>query len=89
MSLSSDSKAQLVKEHQHSPNDTGSTEVQVALLTANIASLSQHFKVHKKDNHSRRGLIMMVNQRRTLLKYLKREDVGRYRNLITRLGLRR
>ena len=89
MSLSSDTKAQMIKEYQHSPNDTGSTEVQVALLTANIASLSQHFKVHKKDNHSRRGLIMMVNQRRTLLKYLKREDVGRYRNLITRLGLRR
>ncbi len=89
MSLSSDTKAQLIKEYQYSPNDTGSTEVQVALLTANIASLSQHFKVHKKDNHSRRGLIRMVNQRRSLLKYLKKEDVGRYRNLITRLGLRR
>ncbi|OAD22809.1 Ribosomal protein S15, bacterial-type [Candidatus Thiomargarita nelsonii] len=88
MSLSADTKAQLLKEYQHSPNDTGSTEVQVALLTANIASLSEHFKTHKKDNHSRRGLITMVNQRRSLLAYLKRKDVGRYQNLITRLGLR-
>ncbi|HDN26690.1 MAG TPA: 30S ribosomal protein S15 [Thioploca sp.] len=89
MSLSYETKAQLVKEYQRSPNDTGSTEVQVALLTANIASLSGHFKAHKKDNHSRRGLITMVNKRRTLLAYLKREDVDRYRNLIARLGLRR
>ena len=89
MSLSYETKAQLVKEYQRSPNDTGSTEVQVALLTANITSLSGHFKAHKKDNHSRRGLITMVNKRRTLLAYLKREDVDRYRNLIARLGLRR
>jgi small subunit ribosomal protein S15 len=86
--LSTETKAQLVKEHQISPNDTGSTEVQVALLTRNIASLSGHFKVHKKDHHSRRGLIRMVNQRRKLLAYLKREDVGRYQNLIAKLGLR-
>jgi len=88
MSLSADTKAQLLKEYQRSSNDTGSAEVQVALLTANIASLSEHFKTHKKDNHSRRGLITMVNQRRRLLAYLKRKDVSRYQNLISRLGLR-
>ncbi len=88
MSLSADTKAQLLKEYQRSPNDTGSTEVQVALLTANIASLSEHFKTHKKDNHGRRGLITMVNQRRRLLAYLKGKDVSRYQNLISRLGLR-
>jgi small subunit ribosomal protein S15 len=88
MSLSTETKAQLVKEYQSSTNDTGSTEVQVALLTANITSLSSHFKVHKKDHHSRHGLIRMVNQRRSLLSYLKRKDVERYQNLIARLGLR-
>ncbi len=87
--LSTETKAQLIKEYQRSSSDTGSTEVQVALLTNNIASLSGHFKVHKKDNHSRRGLITMVNQRRRLLDYLKKEDVGRYQSLIARLGLRR
>ncbi|MCK5717262.1 MAG: 30S ribosomal protein S15 [Thiomargarita sp.] len=87
--LSSDTKAQLIKEHQRSPTDTGSSEIQVALLTANIASLSGHFKTHKKDNHSRRGLITMVNQRRRLLDYLKSKDLGRYQNLIATLGLRR
>ncbi len=87
--LSSETTAQLIKEHQRSPNDTGSSEIQVALLTANIAALSGHFKTHKKDNHSRRGLITMVNQRRRLLDYLKREDMGRYKNLIATLGLRR
>lgn len=86
--LSAETKAQLISEYQHSSNDTGSTEVQVALLTNNIVSLSEHFKVHKKDNHSRRGLIRMVNQRRSLLSYLKRKDVGKYQNLISRLGLR-
>ncbi|MDM8561026.1 30S ribosomal protein S15 [Candidatus Parabeggiatoa sp. HSG14] len=86
--LNVESKAQLVQKYQRSPNDTGSTEVQVALLTANIASLSEHFKVHKKDNHSRRGLLKMVNQRRKLLSYLKKEDMDRYRNLIAKLGLR-
>jgi small subunit ribosomal protein S15 len=88
MSLSTETKAQLIKEYQSSTNDTGSTEVQVALLTANITSLSSHFKVHKKDHHGRRGLIRMVNQRRSLLSYLKRKDVERYQNLIARLGLR-
>ncbi len=86
--LMTENKAQIIKEHQRSENDTGSSEIQVALLTANIASLTGHFKVHKKDIHSRRGLITMVNQRRKLLAYLKREDVGRYQNLIAKLGLR-
>ncbi len=86
--LNAASKAQIVQEHQRSDNDSGSTEVQVALLTANIASLVGHFKAHKKDNHSRRGLIKMVNQRRKLLDYLKRESSDRYRDLITKLGLR-
>jgi small subunit ribosomal protein S15 len=86
--LNPETKANIVKEYQKSPNDTGSSEVQVALLTANIASLSGHFKSHAKDRHSRRGLIRMVNQRRKLLDYLKGENVDRYRNLIGRLGLR-
>jgi len=81
-------KQQVVKDYQHSPNDTGSTEVQVALLTTNINALSSHFKSHPKDGHSRRGLISMVNQRRSLLDYLKREDIQRYRTLIDRLNLR-
>jgi small subunit ribosomal protein S15 len=81
-------KQQVVKDYQHSPNDTGSTEVQVALLTTNINALSSHFKAHPKDGHSRRGLISMVNQRRSLLDYLKREDIQRYRTLIDRLNLR-
>jgi small subunit ribosomal protein S15 len=89
MSLSTATTAQLIKDYQRSPNDTGSTEVQVALLTTNITTLSSHFKVHKKDNHSLRGLIRMVNRRRRLLDYLKCEDVGRYQTLITRLGIRR
>lgn len=89
MSLNREEKVQIVKEHQRSPQDTGSPEIQVALLTANIASLSDHFKIHKKDHHSRRGLIKMVNQRRCLLDYLKTEDMGRYQQLISRLGLRR
>ena len=86
--LSNETKAQLIEAHKRSPNDVGSTEVQIALLTANISSLSEHFKVHKKDHHSRRGLIRIVNRRRRLLDYLKRQDVGRYQNLIAKLGLR-
>lgn len=86
--LSTETTAKLIQEHQRSQNDTGSTEVQVALLTANITTLSGHFKVHKKDRHSRRGLIRMVNQRRSLLSYLKSKDVSRYQNLIAKLGLR-
>jgi small subunit ribosomal protein S15 len=88
MSLSTEKVAQIVKAYQRSPNDTGSTEIQVALLTANISGLSEHFKIHKKDKHSLRGLVKMVNQRRRLLSYLKREDVKRYQTLIERLGLR-
>ena len=86
--LTTEKKVELIKEHQVSAKDTGSAEVQIALLTANITSLSEHFKVHKKDNHSRRGLIRMVNQRRKLLDYLKRKDVKRYQDLIGKLGLR-
>lgn len=89
MALSQQKKAEVINEYQHSSGDTGSTEVQVALLTANITDLSEHFKIHKKDNHSRQGLLRMVNQRRKLLDYLKRKDIGRYRELISRLGLRK
>ncbi len=81
-------KAEIVKEYQRSQGDTGSPEVQVALLSKNINALSDHFKKHKQDNHSRRGLIRMVNQRRSLLSYLKAKDLQRYRELIARLGLR-
>lgn len=89
MSLSTSNIAQIVKDYQQATNDTGSPEVQVALLTANITSLSGHFRVHSKDHHSRRGLLRMVNKRRRLLEYLKSKDVGRYQALIARLGLRR
>ncbi len=89
MALNTQHKADIVKEHQRSENDTGSPEVQVALLTANITELSDHFKTHKKDHHSRQGLLRMVNQRRKLLDYLKGKDVNRYRDLITNLGLRK
>ncbi|EDN71157.1 Ribosomal protein S15 [Beggiatoa sp. PS] len=86
--LTTETKTQILNEHQRSSNDCGSTEVQVALLTANIISLSEHFKIHKKDRHSRRGLLRMVNQRRKLLDYLKSKSVARYRDLIGKLGLR-
>jgi small subunit ribosomal protein S15 len=89
MALNTQHKADIVKEHQRSVSDTGSPEVQVALLTANITELSDHFKTHKKDHHSRQGLLRMVNQRRKLLDYLKGKDVNRYRDLITNLGLRK
>jgi len=89
MALNQQQKAGIVSEYQRSASDSGSPEVQVALLTANITDLSDHFKVHKKDNHSRQGLLRMVNQRRKLLDYLKHKDVVRYRELITRLGLRK
>lgn len=89
MALNNQHKADIVKEHQRSESDTGSPEVQVALLTANITELSDHFKTHKKDHHSRQGLLRMVNQRRKLLDYLKGKDVSRYRDLITNLGLRK
>jgi small subunit ribosomal protein S15 len=89
MALSVEEKAQIVSDYQQTAGDTGSPEVQVALLTANINKLQEHFKSNKKDHHSRRGLIRMVNQRRKLLDYLKKKDLGRYATLIGRLGLRR
>jgi small subunit ribosomal protein S15 len=79
----------VVEEYGTSANDTGSTEVQVALLTERINHLTEHLKIHKKDHHSRRGLLMMVGKRRRLLRYLQGQDVERYRTLIARLGLRR
>lgn len=88
MSLSVEVKAQIVAAFGRDANDSGSTEVQVALLTAQINHLQGHFSEHKKDHHSRRGLLRMVSQRRKLLDYLKRKDVARYTSLIGRLGLR-
>lgn len=89
MTLSVEQKSQVVKDYQLAEGDTGSPEVQVALLTARIKDLTEHFAQHKKDHHSRRGLLRLVNQRRSLLDYLKDKDVQRYRSLIERLGLRR
>ncbi len=89
MALSAATKAEIIKEYQVEDGDTGSPEVQVALLTHNINSLQEHFRAHKQDHHSRRGLIRMVNQRRKLLDYLKRKNASRYAELINRLGLRR
>jgi len=82
-------KAKVIAEYQHKDGDTGSTEVQVALLTARITQLTEHFKVHKQDHHSRTGLLKLVGQRRKLLKYLHKNDIQRYRDLIARLGLRK
>lgn len=89
MALSAAEKAQIVADFKQAEGDTGSPEVQVALLTFNINKLQDHFKANKKDHHSRRGLIRMVNQRRKLLDYLKGKELARYSNLIARLGLRR
>ena len=89
MALNAVKKAEIVKEYQVGEGDTGSPEVQVALLTANIEQLQGHFKSHKHDHHSRQGLVRMVNSRRKLLDYLKKKDVERYRSLIGSLGLRR
>ena len=89
MSINAESKSKVVSEFKRSENDTGSPEVQVALLTARIQYLTDHFKTHKHDHHSRRGLLRMVNQRRSLLDYLKKKEIQRYRELIERLGLRR
>jgi len=89
MALLAEEKSQIVKEYQLAEGDTGSPEVQVALLSANIDKLQGHFASHKHDHHSRRGLIRMVNQRRKLLDYVKRKDTNRYADLIKRLGLRR
>ena len=89
MSLQVIQKAQVVKQHQRAGNDTGSPEVQIALLTERINGLGEHFKTHVKDFHSRRGLLKMVSQRRKLLDYLKRTNADKYRSLIERLGLRK
>lgn len=89
MTLSTEQKGQVIGDYQKSQGDTGSPEVQVALLSARINDLSDHFKTHIHDHHSRRGLLKMVNQRRKLLDYLKRKDLERYRDLISRLGLRK
>jgi small subunit ribosomal protein S15 len=89
MSLSAENKAQIVSDFKVNPTDTGSPEVQIALLSARIDDLSGHFKTHKQDHHSRRGLLRMVSQRRKLLDYLKKKDLQRYRDIIGRLGLRK
>jgi len=89
MSITVEEKNRLVSEFATKPGDTGSPEVQVAILTSRISTLTEHFKTHKKDNHSRRGLLMMVAQRRKLLDYVKGKDQARYQSLIERLGIRR
>jgi len=89
MALAAEKKAEIIKEFGTQAGDTGSPEVQVALLTERIVGLTEHFKTHKKDHHSRRGLLMLVSQRKSLLGYLKRKDIERYRTLIKRLGLRK
>jgi small subunit ribosomal protein S15 len=89
MSITAERKQSLIKDHGRGKGDTGSPEVQVAILTERINNLTQHFKTHAKDNHSRRGLLMLVNQRRSLLDYLRRSDEQRYVDLIAKLGLRK
>lgn len=89
MALSAEKKSKVVGDYQQSKVDTGSPEVQVALMTARIEDLTSHFKTHIHDHHSRQGLLRLVNRRRKLLDYLKQKDVERYRNLISRLGLRK
>jgi len=89
MSVAPETKAKIIKDNARGKGDTGSPEVQVAILTERIRNLTEHFKTHHKDNHSRRGLLMMVNKRRSLLAYLKRKDVERYNALIQKLGLRK
>jgi small subunit ribosomal protein S15 len=89
MSITAEKKAELIKTYARGEGDTGSPEVQVAILSARILTLTEHFKEHKKDNHSRRGLLAMVAQRRSLLDYLKKKDVSRYQAIVEKLGLRR
>jgi small subunit ribosomal protein S15 len=89
MSITTERKAALATEHGRGERDTGSAEVQVAILTERIVNLTEHFKTHKKDNHSRQGLLKLVSQRRSLLDHLKKSDAGRYQALIEKLGLRR
>ena len=89
MTITAERKQEVIKEHARAKEDTGSPEVQIAILTSRIQTLTEHFKGHAKDNHSRRGLLMMVNKRRSLLDYLRREDETRYTDLIAKLGLRK
>jgi small subunit ribosomal protein S15 len=89
MSVTAEKKQEIIQDNARQKGDTGSPEVQVAILTSRINTLTEHFKSHHKDNHSRRGLLMMVNKRRSLLDYLKRKDVDRYNALIQKLGLRK
>jgi len=89
MSITAERKTTVIEDNARTSGDTGSPEVQVSILTERIKNLTEHFKTHAKDNHSRRGLLMMVNKRRSLLDYLKRKDVQRYANLIAKLGLRK
>lgn len=89
MSLTAERKSALISDYATASGDTGSPEVQVAILSTRITNLTEHFKTHKKDNHSRRGLLKLVSQRRSLLDYLKRKDEARYKTLIERLGIRR
>jgi small subunit ribosomal protein S15 len=89
MTISTEQKATLIEKFRKHGADTGSPEVQIALLTERIKQLTDHFKIHAKDHHSRRGLLMLVSQRRRLLDYLRSRDVGRYRNIIGELGIRR
>ena len=89
MSITPELKEQLIKEYATKEGDTGSPDVQVAILTSRISTLTEHFKTHKKDNHSRRGLLKLVAQRRKLLDYVRRKDEERYKSLISKLGIRR
>ena len=89
MALTTTQKSEIIAEHQRSDNDTGSAEVQIAVLSKRIADLTDHLKAHKTDHASRRGLLMLVGRRRRLLEYLRREDIERYRDIVAKLGLRR
>ena len=89
MSVTTEKKAEVIRNYAKKPNDTGSPEVQIAILSERINNLTEHFKTHVKDNHSRRGLLKLVSQRRQLLDYLKRANEGSYKNLIDKLGIRR
>jgi small subunit ribosomal protein S15 len=89
MSITAERKTALIEDNARANGDTGSPEIQIAILTERIKNLTEHFKTHAKDNHSRRGLLMLVNKRRSLLDYLKKKDVQRYADLISKLGLRK
>jgi len=89
MSITREEKSEIIKEFQFHENDTGSPEVQIAILTKRINNLSEHFKIHKKDHHSRRGLLKLVGKRRSHLNYLARKDISRYRKILKQLGLRK